>query len=101
MSKFMKDLPAFQPYPTEKEARDHFGGEKHPLPRPAHPVALALAAATIELMAAGKRLRKAKEANDEGYHGQYTAEFFYRDEEDAYNRAAEAYADAVCAAVSA
>lgn len=68
-------------------------------PRPAAPEALRLAEAMVELDRAAEALEKAKR-NVPNYTGQYSSEFFYRHEEDAYNRAAEAFADAVVAGVN-
>jgi hypothetical protein len=68
-------------------------------PRPADPEVLRLAEAKVALDKALADLNE-QNARDTGYHGQYSAEYFLRYEQEAYNRAAEAFADAVVAVVA-
>ncbi|NTF18239.1 hypothetical protein G6L37_07450 [Agrobacterium rubi] len=68
-------------------------------PRPAAPEAVRLAEAMIALNQAAEALETAR-GKASGYTGQYSAEDFYKSEEDRYYRAAEAFADAVVAVVS-
>lgn len=68
-------------------------------PRPAAPEAVHLAETMVALNQAAERLEKAR-AGVSDYTGQYSAEHFFRYEQDEYNRAAEAFADAVLAVVA-
>jgi hypothetical protein len=68
-------------------------------PRPAAPEALHLAETMIALDRAAADLEKARSNNQE-YTGQYEPDHFIRYEIDVYNRAAEAFADAVVAVTS-
>jgi precorrin isomerase len=68
-------------------------------PRPAAPEALRLAETMIELDKAAAELERARSRVGE-YTGQYDAKHFIRYEQDVYNRAAEAFADAVVAVVN-
>ena len=67
-------------------------------PRPANPVAMKLAEATCEMFDARMELVEAR-GKVPDYTGDLQAEFYYRTEQEAYNRAAEAYADALRAAM--
>lgn len=69
-------------------------------PRPARPEAIRLAETMVNLNAAAERLETAR-ADVPGYTGQYGPDDFVKHEQDAYNRAAEAFADAVLAVVAA
>jgi hypothetical protein len=68
-------------------------------PRPAAPEAVHLAETMVALNRAAERLEEARE-NIPPYTGQYSPEFYTRYEQDVYNRAAEAFADAVLAVVA-
>lgn len=67
--------------------------------RPAAPEAIHLAEAMVALDRAAEQLEAARAKVDD-YTGQYETEYFVRHEQDAYNRAAEAFADAVLAVVA-
>lgn len=98
MPKFNRDLPVFTAsYGDDKRSPDY------PRPRPAHPAALALAEALVGLLEATNKLEAARVADGDGggYTGQFENGHFIRIEVDAYNRATEVYADAVCAVVAA
>ncbi len=68
-------------------------------PRPAAPEAIHLAETMVALSRAAERLEDAR-TKVPNYTGQYSPEHFIRYEQDEYNRAAEAFADAVLAVVA-
>jgi hypothetical protein len=68
-------------------------------PRPAPPEAVHLAETMVALSRAAERLEDARSKVGD-YTGQYEPEHFIRYEQDEYNRAAEAFADAVLAVVA-
>lgn len=82
MKTFSQKLPALKP---NEDARR------------AHPAATKLASATVKLLEAGAALGKTV-ANVPGHTG---PESHFAEGEEAYNRAAEAYADAVVAVIAA
>lgn len=84
MPKFTQDLPDF---------------DWNEPARPADPLAIALADAMIEVVAARAALDQGRK-NVPKYTGDRSSEDYYAREQDEYNRAAERYADAVSAAVA-
>jgi hypothetical protein len=68
-----------------------FGGKE---PTPARPEALKLADAIFDLFQAKVSLDKAKAAVP-GYTGQWDSKDYYAEEQETYNRAADAMADAM------
>lgn len=68
-------------------------------PRNAADEVIRLADAKFELDEAAAALAKAR-ADTPSYTGQYSNEYYRRYEQDAYNRAAEAFADAIVAVVA-
>lgn len=68
-------------------------------PRAAPPEAIHLAETMVTLNRAAEKL-EAERARVPDYTGQYSREYFIRFEQDEYNRAAEAFADAVLAVVA-
>jgi hypothetical protein len=66
--------------------------------RPADPAVTALAEATVLMISANASLEAARKRVPD-YTGDSSVESYYAFEQDAFNRAAEAYADAVVAVV--
>lgn len=73
-----------------------FGGAE---PTPARPAAADLASSLLRLQAADKALKYTKERVPD-YTGQWDASDYYAEEQEEYNRACDAYADAIQALVS-